>query len=86
MAAGTAAGSGSALSLTARILAVADVVDALAADRPYRPGMPPEGVRAILDSESGTHFDSCCVDACSADAIHLTQSTVETRLSERVVA
>ena len=41
------------------------------------PGMAPEGVRAILDSESGTHFDPCCVDACSADAIHLTQSTVD---------
>jgi putative nucleotidyltransferase with HDIG domain len=78
--------SGSALSRTARILAVADVVDALTADRPYRPGMPPERVRAILDSESGPHFDPCCVDACSADAIHQSQSTVETRFSERVVA
>jgi len=78
--------SGSALSRTARILAVADVVDALAADRPYRPGMPPERVRAILESESGTHFDPCCVDACSGDVIHQSRSTVETRVSERDVA
>jgi HD-GYP domain-containing protein (c-di-GMP phosphodiesterase class II) len=61
--------SGADLSTTARILAVADVVDALSADRPYRPGMPPERVRAILDSESGTHFDPACVDACSVGVI-----------------
>ena len=49
---GYVAGSrGDALSTTARILAVADVVDALSANRPYRAGMPPERVRAILDSE-----------------------------------
>jgi putative nucleotidyltransferase with HDIG domain len=61
--------TGSALSMTARILAVADVVDALSADRPYREGMAPDRVRAILTSESGTHFDEMCVAACSADLI-----------------
>jgi putative nucleotidyltransferase with HDIG domain len=60
---------GTALTTTARILAVADVVDALSADRPYRDGMPPDRVRSILNSESGTHFDEHCVDACSADVI-----------------
>ena len=31
--------------------------------------MPPERVRAILDSESGTHFDRTCVDVCDADVL-----------------
>jgi HD-GYP domain-containing protein (c-di-GMP phosphodiesterase class II) len=61
--------SGDALSRTARILAVADVVDALSADRPYRKGMAPERVRGILASESGTHFDPACVEACSPEVI-----------------
>jgi HD-GYP domain-containing protein (c-di-GMP phosphodiesterase class II) len=61
--------TGDALSTTARILAVADVVDALSADRPYRAGMPPDRVRGILDSESGTHFDRACVDVCDADIL-----------------
>jgi HD-GYP domain-containing protein (c-di-GMP phosphodiesterase class II) len=72
--------TGADLSTTARILAVADVVDALSADRPYREGMPPERVRAILDSESGTHFDRTCVDVCDADVIDgSTAETVDAR-------
>lgn len=61
--------TGADLSTTARILAVADVVDALSADRPYRAGMPADRVRAILDSESGTHFDPACVSACDPHVI-----------------
>ena len=61
--------TGDALSPTARILAVADVVDALSANRPYRAGMPVERVREILNSESDTHFDRTCVEVCDADVI-----------------
>jgi putative nucleotidyltransferase with HDIG domain len=57
------------LSSTARILAVADVVDALTADRPYRKGMPADRVRSILMSETGSHFDGQCVEACPSDLI-----------------
>ncbi len=57
------------LSRMSRILAVADVVDALAADWPYRRGMSAERVRTILNSEVGTHFDAACVDACNVDVI-----------------
>jgi len=64
--------TGDALSPTARILAVADVVDALSADRPYRAGMAPERVRAILDSEAGTHFDRACVEVCDAGVLERT--------------
>lgn len=61
--------SGADLSTTARILAVADVVDALAADRPYRRGMPTEKVHAILCDERGTHLDDGCVSVCGPDLI-----------------
>lgn len=61
--------SGTALSTTARILAVADVVDALTADRPYRKGLPAAAVRTILEDEAGTHFDAACVHACGMDII-----------------
>ena len=41
----------------ARILAVADVYDALCSDRPYRPGLSIEKVVAIIKDGSGTQFD-----------------------------
>jgi putative nucleotidyltransferase with HDIG domain len=75
---------GAQLSRTARILAVADVVDALAADRPYRKRMPPERVRAILTGEVDTHFDAACVDACSIDVIEHAASSEQ--LTHRNVA
>lgn len=52
------------LDLPMRILAVADVYDALAADRPYRPGMDAEEVLRILrsDADAGA-LDPQCVEA-----------------------
>jgi HD-GYP domain-containing protein (c-di-GMP phosphodiesterase class II) len=57
---------GDQLSLCARILATADKYDALSADRPYRAGMPPDRVCAILNEDLG--FDLCpdCVTAARA--------------------
>jgi putative nucleotidyltransferase with HDIG domain len=59
---------GDQLSLCARILATADKVDALSADRPYRKGMPRERVYSILSADAG--FDLCpdCVDAAKTAA------------------
>ena len=51
------------LDLDMRILAVADVFDALSADRPYRGAMPIERVFGILDEESGRALDAGCVAA-----------------------
>jgi len=56
--------TGDRLSPTARILAVADVLDALTSERPYKSRTPGEQVRAIFASERGSHFDEACVDAC----------------------
>lgn len=44
--------SGAALSPTARVLAVADVTDALRSDRPYRAGMPVERVVGMLEADA----------------------------------
>jgi len=47
----------------ARALAVADVFDALTADRPYRGPMAPEEAFAILWKDAGAAFDAECVAA-----------------------
>ena len=56
----------SAIPLSARIVAVADVFDALTTERPYKKAMTPEAALALLQEESGSHFAPACVDAFSA--------------------
>ncbi len=51
------------LPLEARILAVADIFDALAADRPYRAGMPLEKVLAIIGGDAPHALDAECFAA-----------------------
>ena len=55
--------SGENIPLAARIISVADVFDALAAERPYKRGMEVRKVRGILQEGRGTHFDPFLVDA-----------------------
>jgi putative nucleotidyltransferase with HDIG domain len=55
--------AGEAITLGARILAVADVYDALSSERPYRPGMTPEQAIGVIRERSGTHFDPLIVEA-----------------------
>ncbi len=49
--------AGDEISLAARIVAVADVWDALTSDRAYRPAWPPDRALRHLDAGRGTHFD-----------------------------
>jgi HD-GYP domain-containing protein (c-di-GMP phosphodiesterase class II) len=51
------------LDLEIRILTVADVYDALTADRVYRDAWPAERALALMVEESGTAFDPACVAA-----------------------
>ncbi len=51
------------LSLPARILAVADIYEALTAARPYRGPLAPERAFAILAEEAGRRLDAACVEA-----------------------
>ena len=51
------------ISLTSRIVAVADVFDALTSDRPYHKASTPEEALEYLRSLVDKHFDRDCVEA-----------------------
>jgi putative two-component system response regulator len=55
--------SGRHIPLAARIVAVADVYDALTSVRPYKGAIPVEEARMIVRHDSGRHFDPVVVDA-----------------------
>jgi putative nucleotidyltransferase with HDIG domain len=55
--------SGDAIDIGARILAVADVFDALTSDRPYREGWVLERVIDLITQEAGRQFDPDVVEA-----------------------
>lgn len=59
---------GSEIPLCARIMAVADVFDALTSKRCYKSAMPVEKAYSIIREESGTHFDPAVVEAFFAVA------------------
>lgn len=54
---------GRLIPLAARIVAVADVFDALTTVRPYKAAMPIEEALAYIENERGKHFDPICVAA-----------------------
>jgi len=64
--------SGEEIPLVARIVAVADVFDALMSERPYKQAWPLDRALQLLRDESGRHFDPQCVDAFFAriDEVH----------------
>ncbi len=55
--------SGQAIPLSARIVALADVFDALTSRRVYKPPFLPEVAREIIIRDSGAHFDPVVVAA-----------------------
>ena len=84
---------GEAIPIEGRIVAVADVFDALTSDRVYRPAFPLEEAIRMMREERGTHFDPVLLDAfmevleehgtegieaVSADPTALVESTLET--------
>ena len=54
---------GEAIPLSARIVAVADVFDALTSKRPYKDAWPIEKAMELMTEESGQHFDPEVVSA-----------------------
>jgi len=48
----------------ARIIAVADVVEAMATHRPYRPALGVEAALAEIEGRKGSRYDPACVEAC----------------------
>ena len=55
--------AGAAIPLGARIVAVADVYDALTSDRPYRSAMSSDAARAHLEAQAGRGLDEEIVGA-----------------------
>ena len=53
---------GEVIPLSARVMAVADVFDALTSKRVYKPAFPLEKALAILEEGAGTQFDPKCVE------------------------
>ncbi|MBF0125754.1 MAG: HD domain-containing protein [Magnetococcales bacterium] len=58
---------GEEIPVSARIVAVADVFDALASDRPYKKAWPVEQAVAEIRRCGGTHFDPEVVDAFESE-------------------
>lgn len=56
--------SGDSILLEARILAVADVVEAMASHRPYRPAFGIEKALQEISQNRGVLYDAEVVDAC----------------------
>ena len=54
---------GEEIPLSARIVALADVYDALTSRRVYKPAYSPDTAREIIVRDSGSHFDPVIVDA-----------------------
>jgi two-component system response regulator RpfG len=58
---------GDDIPIVARVVAVADVFDALVSERPYKHAWPVEEGIEFLKSQRGKHFDPTCVDAFLMD-------------------
>ncbi len=56
---------GEDILLEARILAVADVVEAMSSHRPYRPARGLDAALAEIEKRRGTWYDASVVDACA---------------------
>lgn len=54
---------GTQIPLLGRIVAVADVFDALTSERPYKRAWPLDDARRFLEEGRGSHFDPLCVEA-----------------------
>lgn len=59
---------GEEIPFIARVMAVADVYDALVTERPYKKPVSHEEAVAVISEGAGKHFDPCLVDAFLACA------------------
>lgn len=75
--------SGEAIPLEARIVALADVFDALCSARPYKPAWPLDKVLDLLREQQGKHFEPRLVEALLRRLPDL--QAVQARWAERVV-
>ena len=69
--------SGEDIPLEGRIVAVADVYDALSSARPYKEAFPREKCFDILQGGRGKHFDPQVLDAFFAQAEHIVDTQMQ---------
>ena len=68
---------GEDIPLVARVVAVADVFDALVSERPYKKAWTLDNAMEFVKSQRGKHFDPTCIDAFLSD-----RSAIETIMRE----
>ena len=76
--------AGERIPVAARLMAVADVYDALISARPYKTGMSHEKARGIIAEGRGSHFDPDIVDAFLS--IHQEFEKIAARFQDRFAA
>lgn len=83
--------AGEAIPLAARIFAVADVFDALCSKRPYKEPMGFEATMAILEKDTGSHFDPSVMSVFRTMAVktfkrlaNISESDAKQLLEDRV--
>ncbi|MBO6297718.1 MAG: HD domain-containing protein [Lachnospiraceae bacterium] len=74
---------GEEIPLSARIMAVADVFDALTSARVYKPAFPLEEAIRLIEEENGTKYDSKCVEVFF-EAIEEVKAVIEEHGDEAV--
>jgi putative nucleotidyltransferase with HDIG domain len=77
--------AGEGIPLYARIIKVADAIDAMLSDRPYRPAMTAKRVSGLLLEGRGTEFDPLIIDAVFRENLIQTHET-EMMLTQHTVA
>jgi PAS domain S-box-containing protein len=76
---------GEEIPLCARIVAVADVYDALTSKRPYKQPFPHERAKEMLVDQSGKHFDPEVVQAflrCEQEFVRIRRQFPDTQMPE----
>jgi putative two-component system response regulator len=70
--------AGTAIPLSARIVAVADFFDAVSSDRVYRPAFTRDEVRVLVQKGAGQHFDGSIVGAflLHEEELHAAQASM----------
>jgi HD-GYP domain-containing protein (c-di-GMP phosphodiesterase class II) len=72
---------GTALPWVARVLAVADICEAMSAKRPYRDAMPWERIRQIMSNDAGAGIDPECFSALER---WLERNQMESRVQDQM--
>jgi len=77
---------GDAIPIAARVMAVADVYDALTTTRPYKSPFSNQEASDMIVSSSGTHFDPMVVSAfvkCQSRFVEIASTWVDTPLQKK---